>query len=116
MRFLLKVTLPVETANRGIRDGTFQRRIQEIIGDLKPEAVYFGAENGHRTAFLVVDMREMSQMPAIAEPFFLSFNADIAFYPVMIPEDLAKGNLTSLGKRWGELTSEATRQRAAALP
>jgi hypothetical protein len=34
-------------------------------------------------------MKDASQIPAIAEPWFLAFNASIEFYPVMIPEDLA---------------------------
>lgn len=114
MRFLVRVTLPVETANRGIRDGTFQRKMQEIMTELKPEVAYFAAENGQRTAFFVVEMREMSQMPTIAEPFFLSFNADVTVHPVMTPEDLAKSNLASIGKRWAELTHETARPRATA--
>jgi hypothetical protein len=100
MRFLLKITFPVETANRAIKDGTFEKKLQRIMAGLRPEAVYFAAENGKRTGFLIVNMQETSQMPAIAEPFYLGFNADVEFHPVMIPEDLAKGNLASLGKKW----------------
>ena len=29
-------------------------------------------------------------MPAIAEPWFLAFNASIECHPVMLPDDLAK--------------------------
>jgi hypothetical protein len=101
MRFLLKITFPVEIANRAIKDGTFEKKLQGIMASLRPEAAYFAAENGKRAGFLIVDMQETSQMPAIAEPFFLGFNADVEFHPVMIPEDLAKGNLASIGKKWG---------------
>ena len=100
MRFLLKITFPVENANRASKDGTFEKKLQRIMAGLRPEAVYFAAENGKRTGFLIVNMQETSQMPAIAEPFYLGFNADVEFHPVMIPEDLAKGNLASLGKKW----------------
>jgi hypothetical protein len=36
-----------------------------------------------------------------AEPFFLQFNADVVFHPAMTPEDLKRGGLEALGKKWG---------------
>lgn len=59
---------------------------------MKPEAVYFTDDNGQRTAFLFLEMADASQIPAIAEPWFLALNASIEIHPVMIPEDLARAS------------------------
>ena len=90
MRFLVKVNIPVEAGNEAARAGKLGTTIQSILADLKPEAVYFTDNNGQRTAFLFLEMRDASQIPAIAEPWFLAFNASIEIHPVMVPDDLAK--------------------------
>jgi hypothetical protein len=90
MRFLLKVNMPVEAGNAAAKAGKLGATIASILAELKPEAVYFTADNGQRTGFIFFEMQDASQIPAIAEPWFLAFNAGIELYPVMIPEDLAK--------------------------
>lgn len=92
MRFLVKVNIPVETGNAAARSGKLGATILSILAELKPEAVYFSDSNGQRTGYLFVDMQDASQIPAIAEPWFLAFNAAISFHPVMIPDDLAKAS------------------------
>ena len=90
MRFLLKVNIPAEAGNAAAKAGNLGATIQSILADLKPEAVYFTDSNGQRTAFIFLEMQEASQIPAIAEPWFLAFNASVEIHPVMIPDDLAK--------------------------
>jgi hypothetical protein len=90
MRFLLKVNIPVDTGNAAAKAGKLGGTIQSILADLKPEAVYFTDDNGQRTAFIFLDMQDASQIPAIAEPWFLAFDADIEIHPVMVPDDLMK--------------------------
>src|SRR6202162_2950302 len=90
MRFLVKVNIPVEAGNRAAKAGKLGTTIQSILADLKPEAVYFTDDDGQRTAFIFIEMQDASQIPAIAEPWFLAFNASIEFHPVMVPDDLAK--------------------------
>ncbi len=90
MRFLLKVNIPVDAGNAAAKAGKLGETIQSILKGLKPEAAYFTDDNGQRTGFIVLDMKDASQIPAIAEPWFLAFNASIELHPVMIPEDLAK--------------------------
>jgi hypothetical protein len=90
MRVLVKVNIPVEAGNEAAKAGKLGTTIQSILADLKPEAVYFTDDKGQRTAFLVLDMQDASQIPAIAEPWFLAFNASIEIHPVMVPEDLMR--------------------------
>ncbi len=82
--------MPVEKGNVVMKDGTLSKTMESILGEQKPEAAYFTAHNGKRTGFIVVDLKDASDMAKFAEPWFLAFNASIDFKPVMTPQDLAK--------------------------
>jgi hypothetical protein len=90
MRCLLKVSIPVETGNAAISDGSLGKTIESILADLKPEAAYFAADNGKRTGFIFFDLKDQSQIPAVAEPWFLAFDAHIEVQPAMNLDDLKK--------------------------
>jgi hypothetical protein len=105
MRMLLRVSIPVETGNAAAKDGILGSTIEGILADLKPEAAYFFADdNGNRSGSIVFDMKDTSQIPAIAEPWFLAFNAKVSFRPVMNPQDLAKAgpSIGKAAKRYGK--------------
>ncbi len=98
MRMLLRVSIPVEAGNAAVKDGTLGTTIEKILADLKPEAAYFFADDdGQRSGSVVFDMKDPSQIPTIAEPWFLAFNAKVSLRPVMTPQDLAKAG-PSFGK------------------
>src|SRR5215475_330352 len=92
MRLLVKGNIPVEAGNGAAKSGKLGTTIQAILADLKPEAVYFTDNDGQRAAFIFLDLQDASQIPAIAEPWMLAFNANIELHPVMIPDDLAKAS------------------------
>ncbi len=100
MRMMLNVRMPHEKFNAAVKDGTAGQKLSRILEEIKPEAVYFTEENGQRTAILIVDLKDPSNVPALAEPWFLAFNADVEFRVAMTPEDLKKAGLEQLGKKW----------------
>jgi hypothetical protein len=90
MRCLLKVSIPVEAGNAAISEGNLPKTIESILADLKPEATYFAEDNGKRTGFIFFDLKDTSQIPAVAEPWFLAFDAHVEFHPAMNLDDLKK--------------------------
>ena len=101
MRMIVDVNFPLEPFNTLVRNGTVGQKIQQILADLKPEAVYFSERNGKRGGIFIVDVSEPSQVPAIAEPFFLTFDASVEFHVAMTPEDLGAAGLEALGEKYG---------------
>jgi len=90
MRTLMRVSMPVETSNARILDGKLIKVFQKFVEEHKPEASYFYSDdNGCRCGSIVLDMKAPSQIPALAEPFFLAFDAKVTFRPVMNLQDLA---------------------------
>lgn len=101
MRMLLNVTVPHEPFNTAVRNGTAGELLGRILEEIKPEAVYFTEQDGQRGATLVVNVESPSQVPALAEPWFLNFNVDCKFRIVMGPEDLQQAGLDEIGRKWG---------------
>jgi hypothetical protein len=91
MRMLMKVQMDTEAASEAIRNGAMKTVLQSTMEQLKPEAAYFTTEGGLRTAFIVFDLREPSQMPTIAEPLFGPLKAKIHMSPVMDIDDVQAG-------------------------
>jgi hypothetical protein len=105
MRMLLRISIPVETGNAAAKAGTLGSTVERILADLKPEAAYFFADdNGQRSGSIVFDMKDSSEIPALAEPWFLAFNARVSFRPVMNPEDLGKAGpaIEKAAKQYGK--------------
>lgn len=99
MRFLAKVSFPHEPFSTYVKDGSIDGKMMGILDELKPEAAYFTEMNGKRTGIFIVHMDEASQIPMIAEPFFITFGADFEWHPTMLPEDFAKANLRDIGNK-----------------
>ncbi|MGH6802905.1 MAG: hypothetical protein ACREC3_06000 [Methyloceanibacter sp.] len=100
MKMLLNVLFPHEPFNALVRSGEVGNIMKRILDDLKPEAVYFTEQGGKRSAILVIEVANPSEVPKFAEPFFLNFNANCRLGIVMSPDDLKNAGLEALGKKW----------------
>ena len=100
MRVMLNVLFPHQPFNAAVKDGTAGPKLNRILEAIKPEAVYFTEQNGQRSAVVIADLPDASKVPALAEPWFLVFEAAVEFRIIMSPDDLKKGGLDQLGKKW----------------
>ena len=91
MRMMLKATIPCENGNAAIKDGSIGRIIGKWSEQYKPEASYFTTDGGDRAAYFFFDLKDPSDIPSVAEPFFTGLNAKIEVQPVMNPQDLKAG-------------------------
>jgi len=88
---MLKVSVPIGTGNRGIKDGSLPKLIESVMERLHPESGYFFAENGKRTMLMVFDLKDVNQIPSVVEPLFLGLDAEVNLTPVMNADDLREG-------------------------
>lgn len=100
MKILMKVKMPHKPFNAAIKDGSVEVKLNKILEAIKPEAVYFTEQNGLRGALIIVDISDASKIPALAEPWFLTFEADVEVHIAMTPADLQNAGLKELGKKW----------------
>jgi len=91
MRTLMKVSIPVATGNQAVKDGSLPRTVMAFVERMKPESCYFSAEQGMRTAYFVFELEDPTQIPVIAEPFFMNLQASIALAPAMNLEEMRRG-------------------------
>jgi hypothetical protein len=91
MRILLKFDLSLEAGNEAVCSGKIAELNQALMERIQPEAAYYSAENGKRTSYIFFDLKDPSQLPAIAEPLFQNLGAHIQFIPVMNGDDLRSG-------------------------
>jgi hypothetical protein len=91
MRVLMTVQIDTDKGNKAITDNTLPDILSSVFDRAKPEAAYFGALDGQRTGYVVFDLKEPSDIPSIAEPFFQKLGAKVTFVPVMNFDDVQAG-------------------------
>jgi hypothetical protein len=89
MRFMFKFSFPTTNESNGwIRDGSIGQKMESMLGEIQPEAAYFGSVDGNRGGYLVINMDEASEIAANLEPLFQELGAAVECSPVMTSEDL----------------------------
>ena len=101
MKMLLTVEFPHEPFNTLVRAGKVGEIMKRVLESIKPETAYFTEQDGRRGGIFLIDMQDASDIPRLAEPFFLNFQANCKFRIAMSPQDLQKSGLDELGKVWG---------------
>jgi len=104
VRILLTFSMNPEKGDQLIKEGRIAEAMEPILEDLQPEAAYFTDVEGTRGGFLVVNMEDASQIPAMTEPLLLGLGATVHMQPVMTAEDLrgAAGEaLEQMAQRYG---------------
>lgn len=101
MRMIMFASIPTDVFNAFVKDGTAGAKIHKILEQQKPESVYFTDLGGMRTAVMAVDLASTSAIPALAEPWFLTFQAEVEIHPAMTPADLGASGLDKIAKEWG---------------
>ncbi len=91
MRMMLRVSIPVEKGNAAIKNGSLANTFQQFMDLAKPEAAYFVADRGKRTAYFFFDLKQPSDIPSVAEPFFAKLHAAIYLTPAMNADDVKAG-------------------------
>lgn len=91
MRVMLKVVIPVEMGNKGIKEGFLPTTFMRFVETMKPEASYFLPEAGKRSGIFFFDLKDPSMIPTVVEPFFMNLNAAIELTPAMNLEDMKAG-------------------------
>src|ERR687890_2786154 len=94
MRTMVKLTFPTQETNPLIRDGSIGQTMETILGNLQPEAAYFGPLDGKRGGYIVINMEEETDLVTKIEPFWLELGATVEIIgPVMSADDMRAGLL-----------------------
>lgn len=101
MRFMVTFRIPMDEGNALIKDGRIGPAMESILDDLKPEAAYLAEIEGARGGYLIVNMDDGSQIPAIAEPLFLGLGATVQIHPVFTPDEMPVETLQQAALKYG---------------
>lgn len=96
----MKIELPNASYNRAVADGTAGSKTAAILDAVLPEAVFFTEFDGRRTVIMIVELAAASQIPRLAEPWFLSFDASVEFHVVMDRHDLESAGFDEIARTW----------------
>ncbi|MGI0045038.1 MAG: hypothetical protein ACRD47_15130 [Nitrososphaeraceae archaeon] len=90
MRVLVRAMIPTGAGNKMVKDPNFLKNLEEYLQKFNCEAAYFTEVNGSRTMVLILDLPSTDMIPAIVEPLFQGYDANVEIHPAMNLDDLKK--------------------------
>jgi len=91
MKFLLRLRMPAESGNKLVQDPNFPKKLENVLNQIKPEAVYFTSIEGDRGIYMVVNLPSADMIATICEPLWMMFNCKLDLQPLMELKDLQQG-------------------------
>jgi hypothetical protein len=83
--------MPTEHGNKMLQDPNFPKKLEGLLNQIKPEAVYFAPVEGERGIYMIVNLPNADMIAGIVEPLWMTFNCKLDLTPVMELSDLQKG-------------------------
>ena len=75
--------IPTTAGNKAVKDPNFLKTIEDYTKKYNCEAAYFTEVNGNRTFVFVLDLPGPDMIPAIVEPLFQGFDANVEIHPTV---------------------------------
>jgi hypothetical protein len=91
MKFLLRLHMPTEYGNKMLQDPDFPKKLEGVLSQVKPEAVYFTPIEGERGIYMIVNLSSADMIATISEPLWMMFNCKLNLEPLMELKDLELG-------------------------
>ena len=82
--------IPTTAGNKMVKDPNFLKTIEDYTKKFSCGAAYLTEVNGNRTMVFVLDLPSPDMIPAIAEPLFQGYEANVEIHPAMNLNDLKK--------------------------
>jgi len=83
--------MPTEYGNKMLQDLNFTKKLEGVLNQIKPEAVYFTPIEGERGIYMIVNLPSADMIATISEPLWMTFNCKLDLQPVMELKDLQLG-------------------------
>ena len=86
MRFLMKIAIPTAAENAAVNDPKFNEELRKVFLKLGAEATYSSTFEGRRFDYVLVDLNDVTQITAAAEPVFRFLKVKPEFLPEVAPK------------------------------
>jgi hypothetical protein len=86
MRLLMKIPLPTAAENPEVNKPGFESELRDLFLSLGAEGRYSNTLDGRRIEYVLVNLKDMSLLAAVAEPVFRLLKVKPEFLPEVVPK------------------------------